>query len=400
MKSVTKQIFNCIQKKQYLLVFISKEYINLILVKNSKVHQELKFCISQFEKGLEYIRSQKKMSINIIIDNKNFNFEPLKGTKFKLSDIKNIIKNDLEDSAPSDSVTFLANSRYPSNTSKVTICKTTLDSMIREFLERMGDLKISITVPWPLWVIDNYFSLFHIDLRKFHQSLFVVTLEKYWEIIVCEQNNIVCYRNGLVNNFNERVEIQNTLEYLNATCGISLNDTAIYKIDDKIVSTFTSIPKRRVSIFAKNQISNIICSNYNRYLRIGGRTLSLCFCIIISAQCIDLYSLKQDINFSQSKISNDDKILVSEKNMWQHIDDKVIARKNILKLINQIKRLTNFELLKSIKCDMSQENDFSLVIQCVSRDSKNAQNQFSLDGCSYKVNSCGNEISCYEKNND
>jgi hypothetical protein len=358
---------------------------------------EVVVSITDVAKIRDLLSKLNKKLVHLIINSNNFWCYSISTNKLKVTDIKNIIKNDTRTNLDKNLITFFTKPTTLQKNSSVTLCKTTISNEIRQILLIVNEIKLQVlnVVPWPIWLIDSYFALSKVPLQYLKFSLFVVKYDSLWEIIVSKGVNIICYRNGSIVDFDEHSEIEKTLAFVSSTKEIIGDDIAIYNINKHLISNFTQITSRKVLSVSQE---DILCSprgGLDYCLRTVSRVLCAVCIFSIVLQVKDIFCLQRDI-VEFRNIINHEEDLLSEKNIWSKISDKQIAKRPIFEIIKKIQETTKFDALKLAKFNLDQNDNIIMEMFLLTTRTNNLHMHFSIDNDNYAIVASNKKVTCHE----
>ena len=125
----------------------------------------------------------------------------------------------------------------------INVCDIYLNNKQIKFLDTVQSLQNSIVciTSWPSWVVSNYFENFIEDKGIFNYAIFILDRNQYYETI-CYSNNdyILLYRRDAIDNDCHKKIVENIIESLLCTHNITIDDIAIYVINDNVINNFVT----------------------------------------------------------------------------------------------------------------------------------------------------------------
>lgn len=127
--------------------------------------------------------------------------------------------------------------------SLMNICDLYLNNKQIKLIDSIHSLPNSIIcmTSWPSFIVSNYFENFPEDRNLFNYSIFILDREQYYETI-CYSNSdyIMLYRRDAVSNDGHKKITENIIEALLETQNITIEDIAIYVVNDNVINNFVT----------------------------------------------------------------------------------------------------------------------------------------------------------------
>jgi hypothetical protein len=319
-----KNLFHDVTRKEFIRVVILDDYLRLLHVREREHTQTLRFSPMEKYKLFGYLSDNSSLPFEIIIYNNAMTCKSISVNNLKRKDLKTLASNILVDKEKLVNVVCYEN-KFSYKNKVVLFCDMKLTpvtiSIIHELLAVKNQV-ISISC-WPLWLINSYLSHHKIDTDKFPVALFTVENENIWEIIVLFDGKYVCYRHGIIENFNKKLETENTIKYINQILDVNLNDIAIYSITEETILNFKKIQRTNMNIVSKDKKLNVVSGlrKFDNYIKLACTACLLLFLCNAALSSVKILNYRAKITNINKIIDGVDKNLLNEIDIWNEVND-------------------------------------------------------------------------------
>lgn len=349
--------------RNFIQIFLQDNNVKLRNIKNGTIDTVVDYNVNNIDGLLFYLNAYSKVPVDIIVHPSNMFAKNMASQRMNNSDVESMLEKTLMSKKCNFNTVFYINKKSIRGENNISVCETNLDDISASVLNSLLNLnnQINSISCWPLWVCDNYFSFFANDIQKFKCSLFAIKHDNFSEIIAVDKySKILCHRQ-LSDVSSENEETANTIQYITRTHNIKSEDVALYCITNDTIETFTKSSNVHMSYVSHIIPStNLIFGQYQNSIKTALKAMC-CLCAVgISFQCFDMVSLNQQIKESNDFIESFPASIVSEKPIWEKIDDALIEGVNFQKLISEILANTEKRLIKSLELDIDENKNITI----------------------------------------
>lgn len=331
-------------------LFIGNNNVYLRQITNNTIEPDIIYCEDNISNLYYHLKSIPQSIIELIYLS-DASFRNITSVNIQQTGIKNLLMDKIIKNNNCLNTSFYKIKSLNKNTISINICDVLFPSWSANIINKLiSDFdNIASFVSFPEWVTTSYFKAFKLDKNKFSIGIFVVKTNRSTEIIAISKNEeIICYRKFKADNFNEKDEIIQTMEYLSHENRVPLEDISIYQIGEETLCTFIQ-PIKYHTKFVSSIITekNFIFEEYNSIIRIALRAFCCGLSILLLYNIYSIGILSDKISKENTIISSVPNYIISEIDVWRkipadimhHIDYKAIIS-DILSQTGDIKILS------------------------------------------------------------
>ncbi|MDR3224321.1 MAG: hypothetical protein LBT03_01915 [Holosporales bacterium] len=324
------RLFDDVGREEFIRAVVFDKSVLLCHIRDSKSIKTVSFDFNDINDLFSYLAEYEIIPIEVIISSKTMFCKSIVVNKLRESDVISLATSML--SEKKETVNIVCYEKKLSyRTGDIVICDMKVDTTASYLIQKLLKVKNLVLSAscWPIWIVSSYFDMYNSDLNKFSASLFVIEYDDSWEMVVFYCGCYTCYRRGNIENFDRKIEIENTLMHINKTLKIDPNDVVVYSIAENTILCFTAnspVDMRFVSTEGKFEVSK--CSRIlDRIVKFGGGTLFLTMFICTITDVFKVFEYQRKIESANNTMKSVDTKVLNEAALWKDINQNNVSKK-------------------------------------------------------------------------
>ena len=240
------------KSNEFLRIILFNNNLSLSHIRNNKIIQKIEIGLIDKMTILDYINQHPILPVDIIISNNTISCRSIYLNNLKEKDIVTLAKNILN---KKDNLINLIcyEKKLSYRSGVVSFCEMKLTPILSKILQQMLSIKntLNAITATPIWIVSNYFMKHPTEQKQFKAQIFVIKMTFSKEIISLHDGKYVYYRKISIDNFDEKVEVNNALDFVNQLFNVNLKDVAIYSLNEDTIDTFTTLSHIDMQVISK-----------------------------------------------------------------------------------------------------------------------------------------------------
>lgn len=343
-------LFNQLRFEEFLRLVISDSNLILFHISNNKILDKLSFDFIDKPRVIDFLKGKGSLPLEIIISNNTMSCRSINLNNLREKDLIALANNVLNGKNGGTNLVCYEK-KFSYRKGRALFCDMKLSPVISAILYEivnLGNPIISI-VAWPFWLVSSYFKLHPGDRGKFKSPVFIVKTKSSYEVIALCNEKYIYYRKGNIDSFDESVEIDGVIKFINQLSHISPDDIAIYTLTDETIDLFTMNSEINMNLVSKNEDFSNFNKNKNWNLMFKAVCLSVFAGLFVNTifDVAKIFDYNSEISKARDTVESADSDLIKEIAAWEEVEsylptDKLNMKSQInSKLKSNTKKLQN-----------------------------------------------------------